>query len=121
MSAADATPYISLNGNHFLWKSQIVVRPGAAAQQKPLRLVNGYLHRYIRSSLAGNSHTATSALDFLDIANGAKPERCVDDAKIMPSQPTKETTESRWYSWHSLTARGTAEILPLSGGRKHCL
>ena len=78
------------------------------ADQKPLRLMISYLHGKIGSSLASHSHTATSALDFLDIAYGAEPERCVDDAKIMPPQPTKETTASRWNSWHSLTTRDTA-------------
>ncbi len=56
----------------------------------------GYLHGKIWSSLAGNSYTATSALDLLDITYGAKPEGGVDEAKIMPTQPTEEKTESRW-------------------------
>ncbi len=40
----------------------------AVANQKPLHLMNTYLHGRIRSSLAGDSHTATSALYFLNIA-----------------------------------------------------
>jgi hypothetical protein len=40
----------------------------AVADQKPLHLMNTYLHGQIRSSLAGDSHTATSALYFLNIA-----------------------------------------------------
>jgi len=67
----------------------------AVADQKPLHLMNSYLHGQIRSSFAGDSHTATSALHLLDIAYGAEPESCVDDMKIMPPQPTKETTNSR--------------------------
>jgi len=38
--------------------------------------------------LAGDNHTATSALYLLDIAYGAEAKTCVDDAKIMPPQPT---------------------------------
>ncbi len=57
--------------------------------------MNNYLHGQIRLSFAGNSHTATTALHLLDIAYGAEPESCVDDAKIMPPQPTKETTNAR--------------------------
>ncbi len=60
----------------------------------PLHLINGYLHEEIRSSWTGDNHTAASALHPLDIAYGAEPERCVDDAKIMPSNPTKETADS---------------------------
>jgi len=67
----------------------------AVANQKPLHLLNGYLDGQIRLSFAGDSHTATSALHLLDIAYGAEPESCVDDAKIMPPQPAKETTNSR--------------------------
>jgi hypothetical protein len=67
----------------------------AVADRKPLYLVNSYLHGQIRLSFAGDSHTATSALNLLDIAYGAEPESCVDDAKIMPAQPAKETTNSR--------------------------
>ena len=69
--------------------------------------MNSYLHGQIRSSLPGDSHTATSALYLLDIAGGAEPESCVDDVKIMPPQPTKETTDSSGYSWHGLTAWDT--------------
>jgi hypothetical protein len=76
----------------------------AAVDQKPLHLMNSYLHGQIRLSFAGDSHTATSALHLLDIANGAEPESCVDDAKIMPPQPTKETTNCRLYSRHGLTS-----------------
>ena len=61
-----------------------------------MRLMIGYRARKICSSLARNSHTATSALDLLDITYGAKPECGVDEAKIMPTQPTEEKTESRW-------------------------
>ena len=64
-----------------------------------------------RSSLAGDSHTATSALHILDITYGAEAERCVDDVKIMPPQPTKEPTDSRRYSWHVLTGPDTTYTL----------
>jgi hypothetical protein len=57
--------------------------------------MNSYLHEQIRSSFAGDSHTATSALHLIDIAYGAEPESGVDDTKIMPPQPAKETTTSR--------------------------
>ncbi len=67
----------------------------AAADQKPLHLMNSYLQGQIRLGFAGDSHTATSALHLLDIAYGAEPESCVDDTKIMPPQPAKETTNSR--------------------------
>jgi hypothetical protein len=67
----------------------------AMADQKPLHLMNSYLHGQIQLSFAGDSHAATSALHVLDIACGAEPESCVDDAKIMPLQPTKETSNSR--------------------------
>jgi hypothetical protein len=73
----------------------------------PLHLMTSYLHEEFQSSLAGDSHTATSALHFFDITYGAEPERCVDDTKIMPPEPTEETTEFRWYLWHGLTARDT--------------
>ncbi len=59
--------------------------------------MNSYLHGQIRSSLAGDSHTATPALYLLDIAYGAEPDSCVDDAKIMPPQPAKETTKSKAF------------------------
>ncbi len=65
------------------------------SDQQPLHLMNSYLHGQIRLSFAGDSHTATTALHLLDIAYGAEPESCVDDAKIMPPQPTKETTNAR--------------------------
>jgi len=63
--------------------------------QEPLHLMNSYLHGQIRLSFAGDSHTATSAIHLLDIAYAAESESCVDDAKIMPPQPTKETTNAR--------------------------
>ena len=65
------------------------------ADEKPLHLMNSYLHGQIRLSFAGDSDTASSALHLLDIAYGAEPESCVDDAKIMPPQPAKETTNPR--------------------------
>jgi len=77
--------------------------------QKPLHLANGYLHGLIRSSLTGDSHTAMSALYFLDIAYGAEPERRVNDVKIMPAKPTKQTPDYRWYFWHDLTARNKVD------------
>ncbi len=46
----------------------------AVAYRKPLHLMNSYLHGQIRSSSAGDSHTATSALHFLDIAYRTEPE-----------------------------------------------
>jgi len=67
----------------------------AVADQKPLHLTNSCLHGQIRLSFASDSHTATSALHLPDIACGAEPESCVDDAKIIPPQPAKETTNSR--------------------------
>jgi len=67
----------------------------AVADQKPLHLMNGYLHGHIRLSFTGDGHTATSAFHLLDIAYGAEPESCVDDAKIMVRQPTKETSNSK--------------------------
>ena len=67
----------------------------AAADQKLLYLMNSDLYEQIRLSFAGDGHTATSALYLLDIAYGTEPESCVDDAKIMPPQPTKETTNAR--------------------------
>ena len=66
----------------------------AVADQKPLHLMNGYLHGHIRLSFTGDGHTATSAFHLLDIAYAAESECCVDDAKIMPPQPTKETTNA---------------------------
>lgn len=72
-----------------------------------LHLSNDYLHEEIQSSSTGDSHTAASATYPLDIAYRAEPERCVDDAKIMPPKPTKETTDTRWYSGHSLIAWDT--------------
>jgi hypothetical protein len=72
----------------------------------PLHLMNSYLHEKIRSSLAGDRHTATSALHLLDITYGAEAETCVDYVKIMPSQPAKEPTDFWRYSWHVLTAPG---------------
>jgi len=44
----------------------------------------------MQSSLAGDNHTTTSALCFLDIACVAKPESYIDDTKVMQAQPTKE-------------------------------
>ncbi len=85
----------------------------AAADQKPLHLMNSYLHGQIRLSFAGDSHTATSALYLLDIAYGAETESCVDDAKIMPPQPTKETTNSRLYFLHGLTSARKVSLEPL--------
>jgi len=69
--------------------------------------MNSYLHRQMRSSLARNSHTATLTPYLLDIAYGTEPESCVYDVKIMPPQPAKETTDSRRYSSHGLTAWDT--------------
>ncbi len=85
----------------------------AAADQKPLHLMNSYLHGQIPLSIAGDSDTATSALYLLNIAYGAEPESCVDDAKIMLPQPTKETTNSRLYSWHGLTSARKVSLDPL--------
>jgi len=67
----------------------------AVAGQNSLHLMNGYLHGQIRLSFAGDSHTAMSAFHLVDIAYGAEPESCVDDAKIMSLQPTKETSNAR--------------------------
>ena len=50
-----------------------------------------------------------SALYFLDITDGAEPERRVNDAKIMPAKPAKQATDSRWYFWHDLIARDTVD------------
>jgi len=47
--------------------------------------------------LTGNNYAATPALYFLDIAGGAEPERCVNDAKIMPPQPAEQATDSTWH------------------------
>ncbi len=85
----------------------------AAVDQKPLHLMNNYLHGQIRLSFAGDSHIATSALHLLDIAYGTEPESCVDDAKIMPPEPAKETTNSTYYSWHGLTSAGKTSLDPL--------
>lgn len=46
------------------------------------------------------------ALYFLDVTDGAEPERRVNDAKIMPAKPA---TDSKWYFWHDLAARDTAD------------
>jgi hypothetical protein len=46
-----------------------------------------------------------SALYLLDIAYGAEPESRVNDVKIMPANPTKQSPDSKWYFWHDLTAR----------------
>lgn len=73
----------------------------------PLHLMNSYQHGEIRSSLAGDSHATTSALHLLDITYGAEAETCVDNAKIMPPQPTKDPTDARWYFLHALTAPDT--------------
>ncbi len=67
-----------------------------AADQMPLHLMHSYQHKEIRSNLAGDSHTATPALHLLDITYGAEAETRVDDVKIMPLQPTKELSDSRW-------------------------
>jgi hypothetical protein len=85
----------------------------AAVDQKPLHLMNNYLHGQIRLSFAGDSHPATSALQLLDITYGTEPESCVDDAKIMPPQPTKETTNCRLYSRHGLTSARKTSLDPL--------
>ncbi len=50
-----------------------------------------------------------SALYFLDIADGAESERRVNDAKIMPTKPAKQATNSGWYFWHDLIARDTVD------------
>jgi hypothetical protein len=50
-----------------------------------------------------------SALYFLDITDGAEPKRRVNDAKIMPTKPAKQATDSRWYFWHDLIARDTVD------------
>ena len=83
------------------------------ADEKPLHLMNSNLHGQIRLSFAGDSHTATSAFYFLDIAYGTEPESCVDDAKIMPPEPAKETTNSTYYSWHGLTSTRKISLDPL--------
>jgi len=85
----------------------------AAVDQKPLHLMNSYLHGQIRLSFAGDSHIATSALHLLDIAYGTEPESGVDDAKIMPPEPAKKTTNSTYYSWHGLTSAGKTSLDPL--------
>ncbi len=77
----------------------------------PLHLTNSDLHAVIRSSLAGDSHTAVSALHFLDIAYSAEAKTCVDDTKIVPPQPTKEPCDSWWYFRHGLTALDTMYAL----------
>jgi hypothetical protein len=46
-----------------------------------------------------------SALYLLDIAYSAEPESRVNEAKIMPAKPTKQTPDSKWYFWHDLTAQ----------------
>jgi len=50
-----------------------------------------------------------SALYLLDIAYGAEPESRVNDVKIMPAEPTKQTPDSKWYFWHDLTARNKVD------------
>jgi hypothetical protein len=50
-----------------------------------------------------------SALYLLDIAYGAEPESRVNDVKIMPAKPTKQTPDSKWYFWHILTARNKVD------------
>ncbi len=57
--------------------------------------------------MTGNNYAAMSTLYFLYIADGAEPERRVNDAKIMPPEPAKQATDSRWYFWHDLIARDT--------------
>jgi len=47
--------------------------------------------------LTGNDYAAMSALYFFDITGGAESERRVNDAKIMPAKPTKQTPDSKWY------------------------
>jgi hypothetical protein len=92
-----------------LLKSPIGLILWTVADQKPLHLANSYLHGLIRSSLTGDSHTAMSALYFLDIAYGAESESRVNDVKIMPPKPTKQTPDSKWYFWHDLTARNKVD------------
>jgi hypothetical protein len=54
--------------------------------------------------LSGNNHTATSALYLLYIAGGAESEGRIDDAKVMPPQPAKDTTDSNWFFCHGVVA-----------------
>ncbi len=74
-----------------------------------MHLANSYLHGLIRSNLTGDSHTAMSALYLLDIAYGAERESRVNDMKIMPAKPTKQTPDSKWYFWHDLIARNKVD------------
>jgi hypothetical protein len=74
------------------------------ADQKSLHLANIYLHGLIRASLTGDSHTAMTAPHLLEIAYGAEPESRINDVKIMPAKPTKQTPDYRWYFGHDLTA-----------------
>ncbi len=50
-----------------------------------------------------------SALYFLDITDGAEPERRGNDAKIMPAKPAKQATDSRWYFRHDLITRNKVD------------
>ncbi len=55
-----------------------------------------------------------TALHLLEIAYGAEPKSRVNDVKIMPAIPTKQTPDYRWYFRHDLTTRNkvdTGDIL----------
>jgi hypothetical protein len=50
-----------------------------------------------------------SALYFLNVSDSAKPERRVNNAKIMPAKPAKQATDSKWNFQHDLFAGYTVD------------